>query len=169
MGYVFQQKPQNLVEKICHSQHNQFWIKRVEDFLQLTQLFAGKICVLLDRSGNTLPWLQSFVAAADIAGISRDEIKVCFRDSRDLSTGINSWIKSAGVGGSVESGRILIFESKPAKWLFKPGIDVTMLVTNNIFPPTNVMTRNWFDCHPCVIYLGDTKPTEHKGQNIVEL
>jgi hypothetical protein len=24
-------------------------------------------------------------------------------------------------------------------------------------------------CHPCVIYLGDTRPTETKGQKIVEL
>jgi len=24
-------------------------------------------------------------------------------------------------------------------------------------------------CHPCVIYLSDTKPTETKGQKIVEL
>lgn len=169
MGYIFQQKPQNLIEKICHSPHNQFWIKNVVDFLQLTRLFPGKICVLLDRSVTTLPWLQCFVAAADQTGINRDEIKVCFRDSKDQPTGINSWIKAAGVGGSVETGRILIFESKPAKWLFKPGIDVTMLVTNNIFPPTSIMTRNWFECHPCVIYLGDTKPTENKGQKIVEL
>ncbi len=84
-------------------------------------------------------------------------------------TGINEWIKLAGVGGKVESGRILIFESRPAKWLFKDQSDVTLLVTNNVFPPTNVITRDWFNSHPCVIYLGDIKPSETKGQKIVEL
>lgn len=169
MGFVLNQKPQNLLEKICHSQENSFWIKDMEEFLQLTKLFTGKICVLLDRSTTTMPWLQSMVAACDKNGVSRDEIKVCFRDNKDSTTGINAWIKAAGVGGSVDTGKILIFESKPAKWLFKPGIDVTMLVTNNIFPPTNSLARDWFSCHPCVIYLGDSKPTESKGQKIVEL
>jgi hypothetical protein len=123
----------------------------------------------LDRSSATLPWLQNFVADAEKSGVSREEIKVCFRDSKESSTGLNDWIKIAGVGGKVETGRILIFESKPAKWLFKADNDVTLLVTNNIFPPTNTMARDWFACHPCVIYLGDTRPTETKGQKIVEL
>ena len=116
-----------------------------------------------------MPWLQNFVADAEKSGVSREEIKVCFRDNKESTTGLNDWIKIAGVGGKVETGRILIFESKPAKWLFKSSNDVTLLVTNNIFPPTNTMARDWFMCHPCVIYLGDTKPTETKGQKIVEL
>lgn len=169
MGFVLKQKPRNLVEKICHSQENSFWIKDMAAFLQLTKLFTGKICVLLDRSITTMPWLHSMVAACDENGIGRDDIKVCFRDKKDSATEVNAWIKAAGVGGSVDTGKILIFESKPAKWLFKPGIDVTMLVTNNIFPPTNSMARDWFGCHPCVIYLGDQKPTASKGQKIVEL
>ena len=89
--------------------------------------------------------------------------------SNDQDTGINEWIKLAGVGGKVEAGRLLIFESRPAKWLFKDTSDVTLLVTNNVFPPTNVITRDWFNSHPCVIYLGDIKPSETKGQKIVEL
>jgi len=101
--------------------------------------------------------------------VSRDEIKVCFREGKDGKFGINEWIKLAGVGGKVETGKILIFESKPAKWLFKDPHDVTLLVTNNIYPQTNVMTRDWFNSHPVVIYLGDTKPTEQRGYKIVEL
>ena len=53
--------------------------------------------------------------------------------------------------------------------MFKDSIDVKMLVTNNIYPPTNTMTKDWFNSHPCVVYLGDTKPTEQRGQKIVEL
>lgn len=169
MGFLYQEKPISFVEKIAGSQENAFWIKDNSDFFELTKLFSGKICVLLDRSSATLPWLQNFVADADKSEVPREEIKVCFRDSKESATGLNEWIKIAGVGGRVETGKILIFESKPAKWLFKPGNDVTLLVTNNIFPPTNPMARDWFMSHPCVIYLGDTKPTETKGQKIVEL
>jgi hypothetical protein len=169
MGFLYQEKPRNLVEKIAASQENSFWMKTNQDFFELAKSCPGKICVLLDRSSATLPWLQSFVADAEKSGVSREEIKVCFRDNKESITGLNDWIKIAGVGGKVETGRILIFESKPAKWLFKADNDVTLLVTNNIFPPTNTMARDWFMCHPCVIYLGDTRPTETKGQKIVEL
>ena len=169
MGFLYQEKPQNLVEKIAVSQENSFWMKTNQEFFQLAKSCPGKICVLLDRSSATLPWLQSFVADAEKSGVSREEIRVCFRDNKESTTGLNDWIKIAGVGGKVETGRILIFESKPAKWLFKLNNDVTLVVTNNIFPPTNTMARDWFMCHPCVIYLGDTRPTETKGQKIVEL
>ena len=169
MGFLYQEKPRNLVEKIAASQENSFWMKTNQEFFQLAKSFSGRICVLLDRSSATLPWLQNFVADAEKSGVSREEIKVCFRDNKESTTGLNDWIKIAGVGGKVETGRILIFESKPAKWLFKASNDVTLVVTNNIFPPTNTMARDWFMCHPCVIYLGDTRPTETKGQKIVEL
>ena len=169
MGFLYQEKPLSVVEKISSSQENSFWIKSNQEFFELVKSFSGRTCVLLDRSSATLPWLQNFVADAEKSGVSREEIKVCFRDNKESTTGLNDWIKIAGVGGKVETGRILIFESKPAKWLFKADNDVTLVVTNNIFPPTNTMARDWFMCHPCVIYLGDTKPTETKGQKIVEL
>ena len=169
MGYPYTGIPHTAIEKIAASQENSFWMKTNQEFFQLAKSCPGKICVLLDRSSATLPWLQNFVADAEKSGVSREEIKVCFRDSKESSTGLNDWIKIAGVGGKVETGRILIFESKPAKWLFKASNDVTLVVTNNIFPPTNTMARDWFACHPCVIYLGDTRPTETKGQKIVEL
>jgi hypothetical protein len=169
MGFLYQEKPHTLVEKIAASQENSFWLKTNQDFFELSKSFSGQICILLDRSSATLPWLQSFVADAEKSGVDREEIKVCFRENKESTTGLNDWIKVAGVGGKVETGRILIFESKPAKWLFKTSNDVTLVVTNNIFPPTNTMARDWFMCHPCVIYLGDTRPTETKGQKIVEL
>ena len=169
MGYSYRGQPKNINEKIAAHAENSFWIKSNDVFFDLYKDITGKAAVMLDRTGDTLVWLQKFVADADAHGVNRDEIKVCFRDSKDRDTGINEWIKAAGVGGKVESGRLLIFESRPAKWLFKELDDVTLLVTNNVFPPTNVMSRDWFNSHPCVIYLGDIKPSETKGQKIVEL
>lgn len=169
MGFILKKNPENLAEKIAVSTENTFWIKSQDDFFFLTTRLSGKICIILDRASNTLQWLQNFVSDADRNGVSREEIKVCFRDPKDSKAGINDWIKMAGVGGKVESGKYLIFESKPAKWLFKSEEDVKMLVTNNIYPPTNVLARDWFNSHPCVVYLGPTKPTGSRGQKIVNL
>lgn len=169
MGFRLKKIPENPVEKIAASQENSFWVKDKDLFFSIYKKVSGKVCVILDRTGNTLQWLQSFVAEADKHSVSREEIKVCFRDAKDSTTGLNDWIKLAGVGGKVETGRILIFESKPAKWLFKDSQDVTMLVTNNLYPPTNTMAKEWFQSHPCVIYLGDIRPSEQRGQKIVEL
>lgn len=169
MGFRLKKIPENTIETIATSQENAFWIKNKDQFFSTYKQTLGKVCVILDRTSNTLQWLQAFVAEADNQLIARDEIKVCFRDSKNDSTGLNDWIKLAGVGGKVETGRILIFETKPAKWLFKDPHDVKMLVTNNLYPPTNNIAKEWFQSHPCVIYLGDIRPSEQRGQKIVEL
>jgi len=169
MGYILDQIPKTAVERIAASPENSFWLKHNQDLFSIYKTITGKICIILDRTGNTLNWLQQFVVDADHAGVDRAEIKVCFRENKDNNSGVNDWIKAAGVGGKVETGRILIFEYKPAKWLFKQMNDVKMLVTNNLYPPTNQLTKDWFTAHPCVIYLGDIKPSEQRGQKIVEL
>ncbi len=169
MGYPFQWTDSFAMAKLASSPENSFWIKDNKTLFDICHQLTGKVCIILDRQSDTLQWLQNFVADADKSEIPRDIIKVCFRESKDSDSGINEWIKLAGVGGKVETGRILIFESKPAKWLFKEQESVKMLVTNNIYPPTNTITREWFYSHPCVIYLGNTKPTEQRGKKIVEL
>jgi hypothetical protein len=169
MGYHYSSKPRTMIEKIAASDSNSFWIKNNADFLSLCNSITGRVCIVLDRTSNTLDWLTQFITDADAAGIDRNEIKVCFRDSKEQNTGINEWIKANGVGGKVETGRILIFEFKPAKWLFKEQESVKLLVSNNLYPSTNQLTKDWVGSHPCVIYLGDIKPSEQRGQKIVEL
>ena len=169
MGFLYSGKPANVIEKIAASSSNSFWIKTNSDLFQLYKSINGKVAVVLDRTANTLEWLQSFVSDADSAGILRSDIKVCFREPKDQNRGLNDWVKANDVGGRVEDGRILIFEFKPAKWLFKEQERVTMLVSNNLYPSTNQITKDWFNTHPLVVYLGDIKPSEQRGQQIVEL
>ena len=169
MGYPLQSQPKNLIEKIATSNENSFWIKNNSDLFEIYKNITGKICVILDRTSNTLEWLKNFINDADRQGISRSDTRVCFRESKDSKNGINDWIKEMGLGGKVEDGKILIFEYKPAKWLFKDFKDVTIVVTNNLYPTTNQLSRDLFNSHSCVIYLGDIKPSEQKGQKIVEL
>ena len=169
MGYLYQGPIHNTFGRIAASAENTFWVKDYSQFFGIYNELKERVCIVLDRSSDTLEWLKHFVAEADRMLVPRDEIKVCFREGKDGKLGINEWVKSTGVGGKVENGKILIFESKPAKWLFKEHEDVKLLVTNNIYPQTNIMTRDWFNSHPFVVYLGETKPTEQKGYKIVEL
>ena len=169
MGYLYSEKPVTLAEKIASSSGNSFWIKHNQELLQLYKGIDGKVAIVLDRTGDTLEWLKTFINDADAQGIPRNEIRVCFRENKDNHTGINDWIKENNVGGPIEGARIIIFEFKPAKWLFKEQDDVKLLVTNNLYPATNSIAKDWFNSHPCVIYLGDIKPSEQRGQSIVEL
>jgi len=169
MGYPLDIIPQTSIEKLISSGNTTFWIKSHETFFSLYKQITGKVCIILDRTLNILDWLKYFVQSADKFSVSREEIKVCFRESKETNLGLNEWIRLAGVGGSVENGRILIFEAKPAKWLFKHEEHVKLLITNNVYPPANNLTKDYLNGHPCVIYLGDTKPTEQRGHKIVEL
>ena len=169
MGYLYRGKPHSIVEKIAASASNSFWLKTNIDLFQLYKSITGKVAIVLDRTANTVEWLTAFVNDADAAGVTRADIRVCFREPKDQNRGLNDWIKNNDVGGKVEDGKILIFEFKPAKWLFKEQERVTMLVSNNLYPSTNQITKDWFNTHPLVVYLGDIKPSEQRGQQIVEL
>jgi hypothetical protein len=159
----------SLVENIVSSASNIFWIKDISKFLDLCDKIQGCIVIVLDRSYDAQTWVRDFIAQVDTTSFNKSDIKVCFRSKREKENGFNEWIKEQGLGGTVETGKILIFDNKPAKWLFTQPRDVKLLVMNNLFPHTQTMTRDWINSHPCVIYLGDIKPTLFKDRSIVEL
>ncbi len=169
MGFLYTGPIETTTQKIASTPSNTFWLKDLSEFFKLCNSVNGKIAILIDRSSNTLAWLQNFVQSADNAGVYRSEIKVCFRENKDSDTGINEWIKLAGVGGKIDDGRYYIYEHKTAKRLINVKEDITIIATNNLYPHTNQVTKDWLDSHPCVIYLGDIKPSEQKGKKIVEL
>jgi hypothetical protein len=169
MGYPYSGKPTTMIEKIAASESNAFWIKTPDQFLELCESIDGKVCIILDRVADLLAWLKDFARAVDQSGFDRNLIKVCFRADKSQNQELNTWIKENDFGGKVEGGKILIFNHKPAKWLFKDVEDVKLLVSNNLYPATSVLTKDWFNTHPCTIYLGDIKPSHSKDKRIVEL
>lgn len=169
MGYILSKNPENSIEKIASSDSNSFWVKTNKEFLEICKQVDGRVCVVLDRVGRTLEWLEKFTSDIEEVGIPRAEIKVCFRADKTENPELNSWIKENGFGGKVDNGKILIFNHKPAKWLFKESDSVKILASNNLYPSTNQISRDWFNSHPCVIYIGDIKPSQDKEQKIVNL
>lgn len=159
-------KPQNIVEKIAASSKNIFWIKNNFDFFKVLEKINGKICLILDRAASREEWLKKFVAESQNFGVPAGDIKVCFRQSNDTRSNFNNWVKENGLGGSVGTGKLLIFEDKPAKWLFRDNVDVKIIVTNNLFSNSTMWVNDWMMSHPCVIYLGEHKPTLTKVKDI---
>ena len=173
MGFParFNYVPNTPIEKIAASTETAFWIQHNKTFFEIyKELKTGCVCIVLDRASDTHLWIRDFVLESTAAGIDRSDIKVCFRES-DLSKSknFNDWVKESGLGGSVDTGRIFIFENKPAKWLFTKNIDVKIIVTNNLYPNTHTMTQQWIENHPCVLHVGDIRPSQKRNLKIVEL
>jgi hypothetical protein len=169
MGYFLSKQPESQIEKIAADKSTLFWMRNPRDFLTMARGLSGKFALILDRAHNNYNWLKEFTRVAEDVGFPPSEIKVCFRTDKDRGTELNDWIKESGYGGKIEDGKIFIFNHKPAKWVFKNPREFRVLITNNIYPPTDSTTKDWFSAHPCVIYLGDIKPSKHKDNKIVDL
>lgn len=169
MGFMLLKNPATAVEKIATEEANHFWMQSPREFLKLLRSLDGKFVFIVDRAQNNVNWLKEFTKVAEDVGFTSSEIKVCFRSDNNQDPVFNQWVRDSGYGGKVEEGKILIFNHKPAKWVFKTPHDVKIIGTNNIYPPTDSVTRDWMNSHPCVIYLGEIQPSKTKDKKIAKL
>jgi hypothetical protein len=169
MGFILNKTPTNIIEQIAANDATDFWIESPRRFLQLLKTLSGKVVMVLDRAHNNFRWIKEFTDVAENIGFTSDEIKICFRADKDQNQELNQWVKDRNYGGKVDDGKILIFSHKPAKWIFKNVNDVKIVATNNLYPPTDSVTKDWFSNHPCLIYLGEIKPSKSKDRKIAKL
>lgn len=168
MGYIFNEKPTNKAQKIAGTKSTTFYTSNYKDFFDIAEEIDGKVCIILDRAADALNWLKTLSMYIDSYNLTREDFKVCFRESNKEHPEFNDWVKDNGFGGKVNEGKYLIFKHKPAKWLFSNDIDVKILVTNNVYPSTSSLTKTWLATHPFVLYIDTVKPS-NKGEDIVEL
>ena len=168
MGYVYDGKPQNKVQKIAGTKSTTFFTDNYKDFFNIAENIDGKVCILLDRSVDPLNWLKNLLMYIDSVKLSREKFKVCFRESNKDKPEFNNWVKENNLGGKVNEGKYFIFKQKPAKWLFNEQTEFKIIVSNNIYPPTNAITRTWMKSHPCVIYFDRVRPSTGSNK-VVEL
>jgi hypothetical protein len=100
--------------------------------------------------------------------MDKNLFRVCFRANKNDTSNLNNWVKDNGFGGKIDGAKYLIFQKRPAKWLFKDGFDATIVITNNIIQTSQTTTRLLLERSPIVLYVGDFDPTLMR-KNIVEL
>lgn len=172
MGYPVKlsSAPSCVLEKVVSEKENYFWVKDNTQFFNLYKSVNGISVIVIDRAtGNIFKWLKNFIVDADINGISRNDIRVCFREKKDSNIPLNDWIKENGLGGEINSGKLFIFKHKPAKWIFSNNIDVKVIATNNIIGTSEPVTNFWLQSHPCVLCISDIKPTTIRNKKIVKV
>ena len=170
MGHIFtgnRKKYNQWTKKIASSQSNQFWIKDIADFLRLSYTVDGRVAVILDRTSDVNGWLYTLSETIDNCGFDRNDFRVCFRANKNDDGSFNDWVRDNGFGGKIDGAKFLIFNQKPAKWLFKEEKDVTILASNNLFAGGQTMIRHLLKNHPCVVYVGDIAPTVQ--EELIEL
>jgi len=156
------------IEKIASSEESNFWVRSFKQFFDITESITGTIAILLDRSDDYEEWLKNFARSVESYGIEKNNIRICFRANNTENKEFNNWVKENNFAGKIENQKYLIFLNKPPKWLFKMENSVKIIGTNCLFLPSTHISRTWFENHPCVIYLGDVKPSLRES-NFVEL
>lgn len=169
MGYFLSKKPENLVEKIAASTHTHFHLKTLEDFFTVYKSVGGTVAVVTNKENGTENWVKEFCEISKKFEVPADEIRVCYRLDKNEDKGFNQWVKDSGYGGKVEGAKILIFQNKPAKWLFSDNTNVKIILTNSLYPIPSNVTQTWMDGHSCVCFVGNIKAAGHKDRKIVEL
>lgn len=168
MGYFLDKVPENTIEKMCSSEETWFWYKDLKKLTEILSGIDGKVVFLLDRASDFKDWLKKF--SENLKQLDLDiETRVCFRQNSKEDADFNKWIAQNNYGGKVDEGKFLIFLQKPNKWLFNQLQDVKIVVTNSVYPPNDQIAMYFLQSHPCVIFVGDVKPTDPKGKKIVSL
>lgn len=169
MGYFFNKKPSNIFEKIASHEGNKFWIKNIVDFINLCYKLTGKVCIILDRNSKTEDWIKNLSQVISENGFNHKDFRVCFRTNNKENPDFNKWVNENNFGGKIDTAKFLIFQQKPAKWLFKDRNDVIIVSSNDLLPTSNTTTKAMFTNHPCVIYFDEYKPVPAQKENIIEL
>ena len=169
MGYIYNGKSKNVFEKIAGSNTNKFFAKSIKEFLEISYTVNGKIVLILERGDQTKNWIKFLAAQIDKLGYNKKDFRICFRSSNKDNPNFNKWVNENGFGGKISDAKFLIFQQKPAKWLFKEENDVIIVATNEILPGMNSTARALFNNHPCVIFIGEFKPVKNTKENIIEL
>lgn len=156
----------DMFSKISSSSTNQFYINDFANYFELVEHINHKAVVVLYDDENTLSWLKKFHNVALEANFSKS-IKVGFREK--AGSAVNDWIKETNLGGSIETGDILIFKNKIPKWIFTKQIKIDVFSTNDLIPTRNGIIKQMVRHMPIVVHIAEYEPTTWRDQKIVNL
>lgn len=157
MGFRYNGIPSTTVQEIASNQSNSFWMKDIDVFLQLCTVVPGKICIIIDRASDTLDWITSFIDAVLRSTISISKVKLANKINCKDTKDISPICKQYEMNKNISDAKIIICIRQPNNMLNLD--DIQLVATNNIYQSSLVLLNSWLEAHPCVIYLGDYKPS----------
>lgn len=137
----------------------------------LAKLELDNVVIVLDRQSNVTEFISNLIDSLEKKCYNTNKIRVCFRGANNTQEGkeFNNWIKMNNLGGKVIDGNIFIFKHTIAKWAKKIENAPQLAISNFIYEPTNVSTRNFLkSCH-ATITVSETPPTTRKENTIVNM
>jgi len=173
LGFPLKSEINSPIFNLCSdTSHTHFW---TDSFSVVADLLAKldleKVVIVLDRQSNVQEFIEEMIDNLTKQCYNIDNIRVCFRGANNNDEGkeFNKWIKMKGIGGKIETGKIFIFKHTVAKWAKKSDFVPQLMVSNSIYEPTNVSTRNFLkSCH-ARITVSDVVPTTRKEDKIAKL
>ena len=173
MGFPVKNSNKNTpIGKICSSAETRFWVKDTPACVDLLmEADSWPVVIILDRTSDYTSWVYEFFYAYANKNPGHSDIKICFREANDEDKGrkFNTWIKENNLGGTMADGKIFICNHKLPKWLIKDKISTKMLISNALYPHTNMSSSAYIDSHHTVLYVGNIKPSNKKDKPIVSL
>lgn len=170
MGYLLLCSGNSVIEKICSTEKNCFWASSIEKFIKIADQIDGKTIILLDRTEDQKLWISNFIKEIRKYSKHKTGVKVAFRESNKTNPEFNQWLSDNNLTGDLHDAKYLIFKNKTPKWLHKDTESIKIIATNNTFLPSSIMMRQWYESHPCVIYINDYQPVLVRREDaIVEL
>ena len=170
MAYPVRNTSSNKFDKVCSATTNKFWTTSWDTLFEVAERIPGNVAIVLNKTTQNSELktvLTEIVDSANAWQVNTGKIKVCFRTDNKHNKEFNEWLAVKNLTGPVSDGKYFIFESKPAKWLFKNKIDVSIIATNTVYMHGNALTNSWFKTHPCVFYVTASEPMkEHKIVNL---
>jgi hypothetical protein len=170
MAYPVRNTGSEKFDKVCSATTNKFWTTTWDTLFEVAERIPGNVAIVLNKTTQNSELktvLMEIVDSANTWQVDSGKVKVCFRTDNKHNKEFNEWLAEKNLTGPVSEGKYFIFESKPAKWLFKNGIDVSIIATNTVYMHGNALTNSWFKTHPCVFYVTASEPMkEHRIVNL---
>lgn len=168
LGYPCEDAGQTTVRKICSAQSNFFWIKDLQQFVDICFSIKGQTVIVLAKE-KSKPWISNLLRTVEDRGYEKTKVKIGFRAHSNEDADFNAWIRNEGLGGDLSDGKVLVFRDKIPKWLIEKDVDVTIVASAGPFLPSSAVSQTWMNQQACVIFLGDIKPSLTRGLKVVEL
>lgn len=173
MGFpMAKSQEKSKIFEIFSTMETKFWtndIKKITGLLK--ELNTCPIVIFLDRGQDSMDWAKTVFYHFQAEKLDVDGMRVCFRFPKDDPEGteFNQWVKENNLGGSIESGKIFICQHKPPKWMLKGDFSPKIVISNSLYPQTNIVASSMINSHHTVFYIGKVKPSVNKDTKIVEL